>query len=501
MNTAQKAWKCTVCGYIHYGEEAPDICPVCGATRELFEEVINAAPSVSQEKKSGFWRCLNCEYIHEGDAPPESCPVCGSPADSFEVHAPEKSKIVISDSELQTIIIIGGGIAGISAAEAARKENKAAKIIIISKEKHFAYYRLNLTRYLAGEIDSSQLYLHDQKWYEDNDIDYRTDRELCSIDKTGKVISLRNGEKLSYDKLIMTMGSHPFIPPIAGANRDNVTALRTKDDADFIINQLQPSIPAVVIGGGLLGLEAAGALSARGIDVTVIEGFRWLLPRQLNETAGKLLEKFVEKSGIKLISSGSVKEIAGDDRVRSVVLEDGRIIDAGLVIISTGVRSNSYIARLSGLEVNKGIVVNNYLQSSDKHIYAAGDISEHHGMSYGTWGPSMFQGTIAGMNAAGGRSEFAGIARSNLLKVLGYDLFSIGQIRGEDASFKSIEFTEHETYFSFFFHDNHMVGAILMGDSQLSSSVKNVIDQKIDCSPVLSGKKEMNSFKEWLKQF
>lgn len=500
MNASQRAWKCTVCGYIHYGAEPPESCPVCGATSDLFE----ALETEPEEKKpaadeSARWRCLNCEFIHHGFEPPSLCPVCGVSDESFEAYRDESSEDhSLGDANLR-ILIAGSGIAGISAAEAIRKIDKKAHVTILSKENHFPYYRLNLTRYLAGEIDGSSLDLHDREWYEKNNINLIQNSELCSIKRAEKVVSLRSGETLPYDKLIMAMGSHPFIPPIPGANRDNVRALRTKDDADFILDRCRENISVAVIGGGLLGLEAAGALAQRGISVSLIEGYGWLLPRQLNEKAGKLLESSVLKANIKLVTGGAIKEIAGDDSVRSVVLEDGRTIKAELVIISTGVRSNSYIGRLAELEVNRGIVVNNFLESSDRDIYAVGDLAEHHGVSYGTWGPSLFQGVIAGMNAVGKRSEFAGIPRSNLLKVLGYDLFSIGQIRGEDASFRSMEFSKEDVYYYFFFHDNHMVGTILMGDTRLSASVKRVIEDKIDCSTFI-GESDSERFVDWLSK-
>ena len=498
MNTAKKAWKCTVCGYIHYGEEAPETCPVCGATKDLFEEHVEIGKEIQTEQNVKQWRCINCEYIHDGDSAPDICPVCGTPAENFEAYLLESDRDSSHGKESIHVLIAGGGIAGISAAEAVRKNNSEAEITIISKEDHFPYYRLNLTRYLAGEINEDQLYLHNGKWYEENRILFKKNSELCSIDLEKNEVKLRSEDVLSYDKLIITIGSHPFIPPFPGANRENVTVLRTKDDADFILEQCKKHKPVVVIGGGLLGLEAAGALSNKGVDVTLIEGFGWLLPRQLNKSAGKLLEKFVLQSGIKLVTEASVKEIVGDDRVRGVLLEDGRVIDASLVIISTGVRSNSYIARMAGFDVNNGIVVNNYLESSIKDVYAAGDVAEHYGVSYGTWGPAQFQGTIAGLNAAGGRSEFGGIPRSNLLKVLGYDLFSIGKIRGEDASFSSIEVNVEDAYYSFSFHDSYMIGAILMGETSLSASVKNIIEKKVDCSDFHQRAEDIQSLLKWL---
>jgi nitrite reductase (NADH) large subunit len=171
-----------------------------------------------------------------------------------------------------------------------------------------------------------------------------------------------------------------------------------------------------------------------------------------------------------------------------------------LVIISTGVRPNSYLARIAGLEVKNGVVVDNLLRASHPDVFAAGDLAEHHGVVYGIWGPSQFQGTIAGMNAAGEKAEFAGLARSNMLKVLGYDLFSIGQITLDDASFEPVDAEIDGKYFYFVFHDNYLVGSIRLGDTTLSSGVKNAIEKHIDCSKVLQKHPQVSDILDFLDQ-
>ena len=284
------------------------------------------------------------------------------------------------------------------------------------------------------------------------------------------------------------MGSHPFIPPFPGVTRQNVTAVRTLADVDHILKMAETSRRCAVVGGGLLGLEAAGALAKRGLDVTLLEGHGWLLPRQLNEVAAQYLEVKVEEVGIKLLKQVRVQELVGEERVHGVLLEDGNTVDADLVIIATGVRPNSYIARMSGLEVNRGIIVDDHLQTSHADIFAAGDVAEHRGVSYGTWGPSQFQGTMAGMNAVGLKAEFVGVPRSNMLKVLGYDLFSIGQIGLEDASFREVKGELGDDYFTFVFRDSHMVGCILMGDTKLSAAAKRMVEQHEDCAKLLAAK-------------
>lgn len=498
MSQSEKMWKCSVCGYVHYGDSPPDACPVCGATSDLFELEEAEDPEPQRQPLSDQWRCMNCEYVHKGVHPPEQCPVCGISSESFEALNDVVSTDRLALPETR-ILVIGGGIAGFSAAEAARKENHKAIITILTKEKYHPYYRLNLTRFLAGEISDEGLPIKRPDWYDRNNIKIELECPVKSIIPEKQLAIASSGAQYSYDKLIIAMGSHPFIPPFPGANRENVMTLRTRDDAKKILDICGSGGSVVVIGGGLLGLEAAGALADRGISVSLIEGFGWLLPRQLNEKAGRILQSYVQSKKINLINKGSVKELAGDECVRAVVLEDGRSIQADLVIISTGVRSNSYLGRIAGLDVNRGIVVNNYLETSEPHIYAVGDVAEHRGVCYGTWGPSQFQGTIAGMNAAGLRSEFAGIPRSNMLKVLGYDLFSIGQIRAEDASMKELEYLRGEEYYAFFLLDGCLAGAILMGNTELSASVKKIIESREACQTLNNEELNGESLYRWIE--
>lgn len=497
-NNQNKSWVCTVCGYVHHGTEPPDVCPVCGATADYFEP---SAPVDSEPQAAAAVerrRCLNCEYIADGTEPPDICPVCAAAADRFEPYT-EAPAIVESGQEKQKVVIVGAGIAGVSAAESLRKTSPEAEITLLSKETHLPYYRLNLTRYLAGEVGEEQLPLHPPEWYDRQGIKIELGTELNAIELESKKLILRDGAGLDYDTLILAAGSHPFVPPIPGVNKENVSVLRTKSDADAILANCRENGPCVCIGGGLLGLEAVGALARRGADVTILEGHGWLLPRQLNKEAGERMETHAASLGIKLRKNTRAREIVGDERVRSVLLDDRTVIPAESVIIAVGVRSNSYLARLAGLEVHHGIVVDDRLRTSHPDVFAAGDIAEHRGVSYGTWGPSQFQGTIAGLNAGGSVAEFVGIPRTNMLKVLGYDLFSIGRILTEDASYETVEGEIDGDYFYFVFRDNYMVGAILLGDTGLSPEVKAVIEKRRDCSEILKKRPGAADVKEYLK--
>jgi nitrite reductase (NADH) large subunit len=448
----------------------------------MFES--HAQPTPSQAAAPTQWRCLNCGYIHSGPTPPQICPVCGATADRFEPFTAE-ADLVPAGAVPQKVIIAGAGIAGVSVAEALRRAAPAAGIVLLSGEPTLPYYRLNLTRYLAGEVSADQLDLHPASWYDEQGIQLMRSAELRTIEVDDKAVVLRDGARHSYDRLVLTVGSHPFVPPLPGTNRENVTVLRTRAHADQILASCHPGLRCVCIGGGLLGLETAGALARRGVDVTLLEGYGWLLPRQLNQPAGARLERHVRALGIAVRKQARAQELVGDEHVRGVTLTDDATLPADLVVIATGVRSNSYLARMAGIDVNRGIVVDNQLRTSHPDIYAAGDAAEHRGVNYGTWAPSQFQGTIAGMNIGGQVAEFAGIPRSNMLKVLGFDLFSIGQIVPQDASYEVIDGDVEGGYYYFVFRDSTMVSAILLGDTTLAARVKEVVERGEDCAPLL----------------
>jgi nitrite reductase (NADH) large subunit len=369
------------------------------------------------------YKCLVCNYFHPGPEAPDRCPVCGTDRQKFEAVAGSKEDGSTPDVK-RRIVIVGAGIAGLSAAESVRTESPSAEITLISKENSLPYYRLNLTRFLAGEVDDDALPVHPERWYTENRIDLLLNAEVTECSPTDKSLTLRDGRRVLYDRLVVTAGAHPFIPPVPGAQKNGVTTLRTLDQARHILHSARVSRSAVIIGGGILGLEAAAALirTTPSLTLTVIEGFDYLMPRQLNRKAANRLMNHVTNLGIRLETGTSVKEIEGDERAAGVLLANGKTIPAELVIFAAGVRPNSYLARISGLNVNQGIIVSDTMESSVEGIYAAGDIAEHRGVLYGLWNAAMYQGVIAGMNAAGRKASFGGIPRSNTIKVLGVDL-------------------------------------------------------------------------------
>ncbi len=483
-----KTWKCEVCGYIHNGDEAPFSCPICGAEKDCFS-ILEISADRKVPVHSRAWQCGVCTYLHRAAEPPVLCPVCSATGTLFSpLHDAEAP--VPADNDIRRIIVLGGGIAGLTAVSEARRQSLRAEITLVSREQVLPYYRLNLTRLLAGDIAEEELQIQSQQWFEEQCIEFIS-ADATNIDRERRLVCLRDGRTLAYDRLILANGAHPFIPPFPGATRDGVCVLRTIVDARTIMLRLNPGIRVVCIGGGLLGLETAGALVRQGASVSVIEGFSSLLPRQLPPRAGNMLQNRLEAQGMTVQCGETVKELVGDESVRGVLLESGRLLPADLVVVTAGVRPNSYLARQAGLTVHRGIVVDDRMISSDPAILAAGDVSEHRGTLYGIWPAGYAQGVVAGCIAAGGKAAFTGLAPSTRIKVLDVDLFSCGQIHPEDASTSVHQHEGDGIFQSIFCRDGQLVGAVLYGNTTDAGWLKDVIE---------SGK-QMSELPEFAERF
>ncbi|MDZ4198557.1 MAG: FAD-dependent oxidoreductase, partial [Kiritimatiellia bacterium] len=226
-----KSWICVVCGYVHSGDAPPDVCPVCGAGAEDFEEQKVAAP----KPVTRVWTCLTCGYTHEGDAPPESCPVCGVPAERFEAVAPGTP--AVRSGRPVHVLIVGAGIAGVSAAEAIVQSDSAARVTLLHDESALPYYRLSLTRYLAGEIGGDALPIHPAAWYVENRIERLGGVKVTRLIPEDRAVELADGRRLTGDAVIWATGAHAFIPPLPGADLAGVFPLRTIADADAILSR------------------------------------------------------------------------------------------------------------------------------------------------------------------------------------------------------------------------------------------------------------------------
>ena len=434
------------------------------------------------------WVCNVCGFSAEGETPPNSCPQCGTDRDHFEEVYPPGTRY----------LIIGAGIAGVSAADSIHQADSTANVVLLSDETELPYFRMNLTRYLAGELDDSKLDLHSRAWYLENHIELHLNSKVVDIDPRERRVSTADGLSFDYDVLVMTTGASPFVPPFPGANLAGVQTLRTLRDANAVLSVCSRPVNVVCIGGGLLGLEVAGAISKRGAQVSVVESLPWLLPRQLDQAASRLLQQKIEAMGITVYTGAKTRALVGYEHVEAVELEDGSSLPADLVIISAGVSANLELARKAGLSINRGILVDDTMRTSDPNIYAAGDDTEHQGRMYGLWVPAKSQGAIAGFSAAGKPAKFASDPPSARLKVLGIDLFSIGEITPAEVDVVLVE-ENNGNYASFLFRGGILRGSILLGDASLAAAVKNAVEAQKDFSAELARGINAASFKQVIK--
>ena len=472
------AWRCLVCGYVHEGGQPPETCPVCGAPASEFEGQEPAGAAASETKPATgrrAWRCMVCGYIHEGESPPDECPVCGASANEFEEIQTETPAPVSGSPAVGRIVIAGAGIAGLSAAEAVREAAPDAEIILLGAEEELPYYRLNLTRYLAGEFPDDDLPVHPEAWYADHGIDLRLGKRIRKLDRSDHRLELEDGRDMTYDRLIVATGAQPFIPPLPGVDLPHVFTLRTTGDAKILLEKARQSKQVVCIGGGILGLETAGALARQGANVTVLESFSHLMPRQLNPAGSDILVQHLYTLGIDVITQAETAKIES----AKVELNDGSTLPADLVVLTVGVRADIGPFTTAGLDADKGLLVDDFMQTSDPSILAAGDACEHDGVMYGSWAAAQYQGTIAGMNAAGKATAFGGIPRSHLLKVLGKDMFSIGTIVPADGEGINLEDSHDGNYRLFVLQDGVLAGALLIGDLSLMADVRKGIENEV----------------------
>ncbi|MEK6581465.1 MAG: FAD-dependent oxidoreductase, partial [Nitrospirota bacterium] len=303
-------------------------------------------------------------------------------------------------------IIIGNGVAGTTAAANIRKVDHEGEITIVSDEAYPFYSRIRLIDYLAGETDEKGLVIYKDAWYEKNNIKLLLNTPVSEIDKDMKEIAVPSGQRLKYDKLLIAAGGVSFIPPLPGSDKKGVFTLRTIKDAGEIKKCVEQAKKVILIGGGILGIEVGNSLRKVGCSVSIIEFFSRLLPRQMDREGAEILKAQMEKMGFTFYLGAKTKEIFGDDRVLGVKLEDGTIIDCNMVIISAGVRPNTELANKIGVKCNRGLPVNDRMETEIQDIYAAGDLIEHRNLYYGIWPAAEKQGEVAGINMAGGSAGY-----------------------------------------------------------------------------------------------
>ncbi|MHA1232477.1 MAG: NAD(P)/FAD-dependent oxidoreductase [Candidatus Helarchaeota archaeon] len=391
-------------------------------------------------------------------------------------------------------VIVGNGIAGINAASILRREDPSSTIEIYTDESYLTYSRPKLPGYIANLVDFQDLFIRNEEYYQENDIKLYLSSKVINIHPDKKQIELYNGSKIQYDKLLLAAGSHAFIPPIKGANKKNVMSVRSLDDANKLINLLKISEKVIVIGGGLLGIEIANSIRLHGNSVTIVEFYPRLLPRQLDVEGAKFLQNILEKKGIKVVLGAVTDEIPGEDIATGIKLKDGRSIPADCIVISAGMHPNIHIVEKTNINFNRGIIVNEYMETNYPDIFAAGDIAEFNGRVWGIIPAAFAQSKIAAINMVHSRKEkYQDIIPSNTLKVADIDLTSMGTVyfdhKLENIIEKRIIDEKNSIYKKLVVKKEtgsmNVLGAILIGDKTNSQKIFKLIREKIDVSKFL----------------
>lgn len=416
-----------------------------------------------QDTSQTRWRCLVCGHIHVGAEPPEVCPACGVGKENFVREGIEDEFI---NDTTENFVVVGGGIAALSAAEAIRKRNRTAQIIMLSEEETRPYFRPALSDLLGEDLPDHRLFVYDQEWYEKNQVALRTNTRVAGIDTAARSVTTAEGETIAYNKLIIATGARSNIPPFKGTENQGVFALRSLQDAIRLKAAMREVKQAVVIGGGVLGLEAVCEMVNSGIEVAVVETNARLMPRQLDEKASVRVQQILKDKGVKLYLGVGTEEILGEGKATGVRLNNGQVLAADLVLLSTGVRPNVELAKAAGIEVAQGIVVDNNMRTSASEVYAAGDAAQFGERVIGLWPVSMEMGRIAGAAAAGDWVEYKQPTISTMLAAFDYEIFSIGDVNVAPEQCRIVEVVDRvENYYKkSFFKDGVLAGEIIIAN-------------------------------------
>ena len=426
-------------------------------------------------------KCLVCGAIFDSSL--EVCPVCGVGAENF---VPAEAGSDYRNNTSLKYLILGGGIAALEAAKAIRERDQTGGITMISDEAYLPYNRPMLTKAMLSDLTDEQMLVEPASWYEENHISVVLETKVTAISPAEKKVSVSGKAgsfDLVYDKLIYALGAYCFVPPFKGAEDPKVLSIRTIDDVRKVHALLPEVTDAVVIGGGVLGLEAAWALKKGKCNVTVIEHAPKLMERQLNPAASEVLEGIIRSAGVEVFPSSDTAEITE----AGITLTDGRKLPAQLIIVSTGVRGNLDVAKAAGIAIGRSILVNEKMETNLPDIYAAGDCAEYNGVNYALWSQSVDQGKTAGGNAAGDDLSYETVDGALSFNGMGTSLFAIGD-SGKDPKkrYRTIELKDErrQQYEKYTFENNRLAGVILIGDTSKLAKLTTQVKEHVKFSEV-----------------
>jgi nitrite reductase (NADH) large subunit len=369
------------------------------------------------------------------------------------------------------LVMVGNGMAGVRTLEELLKlAPDLYDVTVFGAEPHPNYNRILLSPVLAGEQTLDEIVLNPLAWYSAHGITLRTGKKVVQVDRRRRIVTINDGTEAEYDRLLLATGSNPFIPSLPGKDLEGVIAYRDIADTNYMIETARTHRHAVVIGGGLLGLEAANGLMLRGMSVTVVHLSDVLMERQLDHVAGRLLQRALEDRGLKFRMGAHTQELVGDasGRVKAVKFKDGSEVPADLVVMAAGVRPNTELAEAIGIHCNRGVVVTDTMQSvTDPRVYAVGECASHRGVAYGLVAPLFDQGKVCANHLALiGIGRYTGSQTSTKLKVTGVDLFSAGDFVGGEGT-EEIVLSDPfgSVYKKLVIKGDKLVGACMYGDT------------------------------------
>ncbi|MGV7207835.1 NAD(P)/FAD-dependent oxidoreductase [Oxalobacteraceae bacterium A2-2] len=386
-----------------------------------------------------------------------------------------------------SLVVIGNGMAGMRTVEELHKlAPDLYQITVFGAEPHGNYNRIMLSPVLAGEKKMDDIMLHTREWYAQHGITLHAGDPVERIDRRRRIVRARSGLEVKYDRLLIATGSKPFIIPVPGHELPGVLAFRDIQDVETMLAMARNHRHAVVIGGGLLGLEAANGLQRQGMDVTVVHVSSVLMNQQLDQPAAQLLQKALEAKGLRFLMNAQTAEITGPDRVTGVRFADGSTIPADLVVMTAGVRPNIALAQAAGLHCERAIVVDDTLQTYDPRIYAVGECVQHRSATFGLVAPIWDQARVAGAHLAGaGHRRYVQQTSPTRLKVTGVDLYSVGDfIGGEGSEDLVLRDPRRGVYKRLVLKDQRVVGAVLYGDVQDGPWYFDLIQKGTDIGPI-----------------
>lgn len=375
------------------------------------------------------------------------------------------------------VVIVGSGLAGTLAAKTVRELDEGVEIEVFGEERHPYYPRPNLIEYLAGRLTPDRLFAFPDGWSKRQRIEVRLGEKVARIRPGERKIQTVSGLERSYDVLLLATGARAALPRVEGTGKPGVFVLRTLDDANDLIRHLEGHKRVAVLGGGLLGLEVARAVRSREAEVVVIEYFDRLLPRQLDPAAAAILKAQIETGGISVRLATIAKEILGADRVLGVQLESGERLDVDTVVIAAGIVPEVGLAKDAGLEIGRGIIVDDHMRTSSPAIFAAGDAAEHRGRIHGIIPAAFEQARAAAFAMLGQDKPYTGTMPINTLKVAGIYVTSVGEIDAQGEGYEALvrSLPDAGVYKKIVLREGRMVGGIWMGTTKGASEIGRLI--------------------------